>query len=79
MYKKLKKDSDSLLKIQAAIRCKKKEVVFLTEEWLWLEGKELDDASDATYIRKDKAERELRDLEIAEKETTNRIKKHAHA
>lgn len=75
MYKKLKTESDNLLKVQSAIRCKKKEVATLTEEWLWLEGQELDEAADQLYAEKEKAERKLIELESAAKETLKRIKK----
>jgi len=78
MFKKLKTHSDSLRKLQSAIRFKKKEVATLTEEWLWLESEELDDCADKMYSSKVHAELQLQTLEEAEQKVLTRIKKHVN-
>lgn len=73
MYKKLKKEADELSRIRAVIKCKKSEVVFLTEEWLWLEGQDLEQDAEQTYMRKYKLELEVQNLESQEKAILKRV------
>lgn len=74
-YKRLKKDSDRLVVVKAAIKSKKQLVKALTEEWLFLEGEEMDDDADRVYKQKHQVELEVRGLELEEKALITKIGK----